>query len=137
MPASGRPARRVGSFDAGYGSTLLARLVGDKKAKEIWFLCRQYTAQEALDMGLVNAVVPLAELEDTCVQWAREILEKSPTAIRFIKAAFNAATEGLAGMQQFAGDATLLYYLTDEAKEGKNAFLEKRKPDFSKFPRFP
>src|SRR6266850_1569260 len=123
--------------DGGYGSTLLARLVGDKKAKEIWFLCRQYSAQEALDMGLVNAVVPLDQLEDTAIQWAREILEKSPMAIRFIKAAFNAATEGLAGMQQFAGDATLLYYLTDEAKEGKNAFLEKRPPDFSGFPRFP
>src|SRR5919202_1368119 len=133
----GQTGPRVGSFDAGYGSTLLARLVGDKKAKEIWFLCRQYSAQEALEMGLVNAVVPLDQLEDTAVQWAREILEKSPTAIRFIKAAFNAATEGLAGMQQFAGDATLLYYLTDEAKEGKNAFLEKRKPDFSQFPRFP
>jgi naphthoate synthase len=133
----GQTGPRVGSFDAGYGSTLLARLVGDKKAKEIWFLCRQYSAQEALDMGLVNVVVPLEELEATTLQWAREILEKSPTAIRFIKAAFNAATEGLAGLQQFAGDATLLYYLTDEAKEGKNAFLEKRKPDFSKFPRFP
>src|SRR5437764_3073021 len=133
----GQTGPRVGSFDAGYGSTLLARLVGDKKAKEIWFLCRQYSAQEALDMGLVNAVVPLDQLEETTIQWAREILEKSPTAIRFIKAAFNAATEGLAGLQQFAGDATLLYYLSEEAKEGKNAFLEKRKPDFSKFPRFP
>jgi len=133
----GQTGPRVGSFDAGYGSALLARLVGDKKAKEIWFLCRQYTAQQALDMGLINAVVPLAELEETTIQWAKEILEKSPTAIRFIKAAFNVATEGLAGMQQFAGDATLLYYLTDEAKEGKNAFLEKRKPDFSKYPRFP
>jgi naphthoate synthase len=133
----GQTGPRVGSFDAGYGSSLLARLVGDKKAKEIWFLCRQYSAQEALDMGLVNAVVPLDQLEATAVQWAREILEKSPTAIRFIKAAFNAATEGLAGLQQFAGDATLLYYLTDEAKEGKNAFLEKRPPDFSAFPRFP
>ena len=133
----GQTGPRVGSFDAGYGTSLLARLVGDKKAKEIWFLCRQYSAQEALDMGLVNAVVPLDQLEETAVQWAREILEKSPTAIRFIKAAFNAATEGLAGMQQFAGDATLLYYLSEEAKEGKNAFLEKRKPDFSKFPRFP
>jgi naphthoate synthase len=133
----GQTGPRVGSFDAGYGSTLLARLVGDKKAKEIWFLCRQYSAQEALDMGLVNAVVPLQELEETTVAWAREILEKSPTAIRFLKAAFNAATEGLAGLQQFAGDATLLYYLTDEAREGKNAFLEKRKPDFSQFPRFP
>ena len=133
----GQTGPRVGSFDAGYGSSLLARLVGDKRAKEIWFLCRQYSAQEALEMGLVNAVVPLDQLEDTTIQWAREILEKSPTAIRFIKNAFNAATEGLAGLQQFAGDATLLYYLTDEAKEGKNAFLEKRKPDFSKFPRFP
>ena len=133
----GQTGPRVGSFDAGYGSTLLARLVGDKKAKEIWFLCRQYSAQEALDMCLVNAVVPLTELEDTTIQWCREILEKSPTAIRFIKAAFNAATEGLAGLQQFAGDATLLYYLTDEAKEGKNAFLERRRPDFSKYPRFP
>jgi naphthoate synthase len=133
----GQTGPRVGSFDAGYGSSLLARLVGDKKAKEIWFLCRQYSAQEALDMGLVNVVVPLDQLEDTAVQWANEILEKSPTAIRFIKAALNAATEGLAGMQQFAGDATLLYYLTEEAKEGKNAFLEKRQPDFSKFPRFP
>src|SRR5947207_54424 len=108
-----------------------------KEAKEIWFLCRQYSAQEALDMGLVNTVVPLDQLEDTAIQWAREILEKSPTAIRFVKAAFNAATEGLAGLQQFAGDATLLYYLTDEAREGKNAFLEKRPPDFSKYPRFP
>ena len=133
----GQAGPRVGSFDAGYGSTLLARLVGDKKAKEIWFLCRQYSAQEALDMGLINAVVPLDQLEETTIQWAKEILAKSPTAIRFIKAAFNAATEGLAGLQQFAGDATLLYYLTDEAKEGKNAFLEKRKPDFSKYPRFP
>src|SRR6266705_169344 len=133
----GQTGPRVGSFDAGYGSSLLARLVGDKKAKEIWFLCRQYSAQEALDMGLVNAVVPLDQLEDTAVQWSREILEKSQTAIRFIKAAFNAATEGLAGLQQFAGDATLLYYLSEEAQEGKNDFLEKRKPDFSKYPRFP
>jgi naphthoate synthase len=133
----GQAGPRVGSFDAGYGSTLLARLVGDKKAKEIWFLCRQYSAQEALEMGLINAVVPLDQLEETTVQWCKEILEKSPTAIRFIKAAFNAATEGLAGLQQFAGDATMLYYLSDEAKEGKNAFLEKRKPDFSKYPRFP
>jgi len=133
----GQTGPRVGSFDAGYGATLLARIVGHKKAKEIWFLCRQYTAQEALEMGLVNAVVPYEQLEETALQWAREILEKSPTAIRFLKAAFNVDTDGLAGLQQFAGDATLLYYLTDEAKEGKNAFLEKRKPDFSKFPRFP
>src|SRR6266513_3983957 len=133
----GQTGPRVGSFDAGWGATYMARVVGHKKAREIWFLCRQYSAQEALDMGLVNAVVPLDQLEETTVQWAREILEKSPTAIRFIKAAFNAATEGLAGLQQFAGDATLLYYLTDEAREGKNAFLEKRTPDFSKYPRFP
>ncbi|OUM97711.1 MAG: 1,4-dihydroxy-2-naphthoyl-CoA synthase [Firmicutes bacterium ZCTH02-B6] len=133
----GQTGPKVGSFDAGYGATLLARTVGTKKAKEIWFLCRQYTAQEALEMGLVNAVVPLDKLEETTVQWAREILKKSPTAIRFLKAAFNADTDGLAGLQQLAGDATLLFYLTDEAKEGKNAFIEKREPDFSKFPRFP
>ena len=133
----GQAGPRVGSFDAGYGSTLLARIVGHKKAREIWYLCRQYNAQEALEMGLVNTVVPLAELEDTAVQWAREILEKSPMAIRFLKAAFNADTDGLAGLQQLAGDATLLYYLTDEAKEGRNAFVEKRKPDFSRYPRFP
>jgi naphthoate synthase len=133
----GQTGPKVGSFDAGYGATLLARTVGHKKAKEIWYLCRQYNAQQALAMGLVNTVVPLDRLEDESVQWAREILEKSPTAIRFLKAAFNADTDGLAGLQQLAGDATLLYYLTDEAKEGKNAFVEKRKPDFSKFPRFP
>ncbi|REJ37498.1 MAG: 1,4-dihydroxy-2-naphthoyl-CoA synthase [Bacillota bacterium] len=133
----GQTGPKVGSFDAGYGATLLARTVGIKKAKEIWFLCRQYTAQEALEMGLVNAVVPLDKLEETTVQWAREILKKSPTAIRFLKAAFNADTDGLAGLQQLAGDATLLFYLTDESKEGKNAFLEKREPDFSKSPRFP
>jgi naphthoate synthase len=133
----GQTGPKVGSFDAGYGATLLARTVGHKKAREIWYLCRQYDARQALDMGLVNTVVPLERLEDESVQWAREILEKSPTAIRFLKAAFNADTDGLAGIQQLAGDATLLYYLTDEAKEGKNAFVEKRKPDFSKFPRFP
>ena len=133
----GQTGPKVGSFDAGYGATLLARTVGHKKAREIWYLCRQYSAQEALDMGLVNTVVPLERLEDEAVQWAREILEKSPMALRFLKAAFNADTDGLAGIQQLAGDATLLYYMTDEAKEGKNAFLEKRKPDFSKFPRFP
>jgi naphthoate synthase len=133
----GQTGPKVGSFDAGYGSTLLARNVGQKKAKEIWFLCRQYGAQEALDMGLVNAVVPLDQLEEETVQWANEILEKSPTAIRFLKAAFNADTDGMAGLQQFAGDATLLYYLTDEAKEGRDAFVQKRKPDFSKYPKFP
>jgi naphthoate synthase len=133
----GQTGPKVGSFDAGYGATLLARIVGHKKAREIWFLCRQYSAQQALEMGLVNTVVPLERLEEETVQWAREILEKSPTAIRFLKAAFMADTDGLAGLQQLAGDATLLYYLTDEAKEGRNAFIEKRKPDFSKFPRFP
>lgn len=133
----GQAGPKVGSFDGGYGAGYLARVVGHKKAREIWYLCRQYTAQEALQMGLINAVVPLEKLEETAVQWAREILEKSPTAIRFLKAAFNADTDGLAGLQQLAGDATLLFYLTDEAKEGRDAFLQKRKPDFSKFPRFP
>ncbi len=133
----GQTGPKVGSFDAGYGAALLARTVGHKKAREIWYLCRQYTAQEALAMGLVNTVVPLDQLEATAIEWAREILEKSPTALRFLKAAFNADTDGLAGLQQLAGDATLLYYLTDEAKEGRDAFLERRKPDFSRFPRFP
>ena len=133
----GQTGPKVGSFDAGYGATLLARTVGHKKAREIWYLCRQYDAQQALDMGLVNTVVPLEKLEDEAVQWSREILEKSPIALRFLKAAFNADTDGLAGLQQLAGDATLLYYLTDEAREGKQAFIEKRKPDFGKFPRFP
>jgi naphthoate synthase len=133
----GQTGPRVGSFDAGYGATLLARIVGHKKAREIWYLCRQYDAQQALDMGLVNTVVPLEKLEEETVQWCREMLAMSPTALRFLKASFNADTDGLAGIQQLAGDATMLYYLTEEAKEGKNAFLEKRKPDFSKYPRFP
>ncbi len=133
----GQTGPKVGSFDAGYGATLLARTVGHKKAKEIWYLCRQYGAREALEMGLVNAVVPLAELEETSLQWAREILEKSPMALRFLKMAFNADTDGLAGLQQLGGDATMLYYMTDEAREGKNAFLEKRKPNFAKFKRLP
>jgi naphthoate synthase len=133
----GQTGPKVGSFDGGYGVSLLARMVGDKKAREIWYLCRQYTAQDALQMGLVNAVVPLDKLEETGVQWAREILEKSPMAIRFLKIALNADADGAMGMQQFAGDATLLYYLSEEAQEGKNAFLEKRKPNFKKFPRFP
>ncbi len=133
----GQTGPKVGSFDAGYGATLLARTVGHKKAREIWYLCRQYSAQEALEMGLVNAVVPLERLEEETVCWAREILEKSPTALRFLKAAFNADTDGLAGLQQLAGDATLLFYMTEEGKEGRNAFLEKRRPDFSRFPRFP
>src|SRR5579875_1261219 len=133
----GQTGPKVGSFDGGYGATYMARVVGHKKAREIWYLCRQYNAQQALDMGLVNTVVPLDRLEDEAVQWAREILEKSPTAIRFLKASFNADTDGLAGIQQLAGDATLLYYLTDEAKEGRDAFLHKRRPNFSKFKRFP
>jgi len=133
----GQTGPKVGSFDAGYGAALLARIVGHKKAREIWYLCRQYSAQEALQMGLVNTVVPLAELEAESIRWAREILEKSPLALRFLKAAFNADTDGLAGLQQLAGDATMLYYMTEEGQEGKEAFLEKRKPDFGKFPRLP
>lgn len=133
----GQAGPRVGSFDAGWGATYMARVVGHKKAREIWYLCRQYSAREALDMGLINTVVPLNELEATTVQWCQEILEKSPVALRFLKAAFNADTDGLAGIQQLAGDATMLYYMTDEGKEGRNAFLEKRKPDFSRFPRLP
>lgn len=133
----GQTGPNVGSFDAGYGSGYLARIVGHKKAREIWFLCRQYDAQEALDMGLVNTVVPYEQLEDETVQWCEEMLEKSPTALRFLKAAMNADTDGLAGLQQMAGDATLLYYTTEEAKEGRDAFKEKRKPDFGQFPRFP
>ncbi|HLF76060.1 MAG TPA: 1,4-dihydroxy-2-naphthoyl-CoA synthase [Dehalococcoidia bacterium] len=133
----GQTGPKVGSFDAGYGATLLARIVGHKKAREIWYLCRQYNAQQALEMGLVNTVVPLDQLEAETVQWCQEMLAMSPTALRFLKASFNADTDGLAGIQQLAGDATLLYYLTEEAKEGRNAFLEKRKPDFSKYPRFP
>ncbi|MBO0933593.1 1,4-dihydroxy-2-naphthoyl-CoA synthase [Fibrella aquatilis] len=127
----------VGSFDGGFGASYLARVVGQKKAREIWFLCDQYNAQEALDMGLVNKVVPLDKLEDETIAWCRKMLEKSPIALRMLKAAFNAELDGQAGIQQLAGDATLLYYLSEEAKEGKNAFLEKRKPDFSKFPKFP
>ena len=133
----GQAGPRVGSFDAGFGIGLLARIVGDRKAKEIWFLCRRYTAADALAMGLVNHVVPLAELEATGIQWANEILAKSPTAIRFLKSGFLVATDGLAGLQEFAGNTTGLFYLTDEAQEGSKAFLEKRPPDFSKFPRRP
>ena len=133
----GQTGPRVGSFDAGYGSSMLARNVGLKKAREIWYLCRQYDAQEAFQMGLVNAVVPLDQLEDEGVQWAREILQKSSTAIRFIKNAFLAETDGATGLQVLAGDITMLYYTTDEAKEGRNAFLEKRQPDFTKFTRLP
>ncbi len=127
----------VGSFDGGYGASFLATIVGQKKAREIWYLCRQYNAQQALEMGLVNTVVPVEQLEAEGVQWAQEILEKSPIAIRFLKAGLNADLDGQTGLQVLAGDATMLYYMTEEGSEGKNAFIEKRKPDFSKFPRRP
>jgi naphthoate synthase len=133
----GQTGSKVGSFDAGYGSSLLAATVGLKKAREIWYLSRQYSADEALAMGLVNTVVPLASLEEETLQWAHELLEKSPLALRMLKGALNAVTDGAAGMQQFAGDATLLYYMSEEAQEGRDAFKEKRQPDFSKFPRRP
>jgi naphthoate synthase len=133
----GQTGPKVGSFDGGYGAGLLARIVGHKKAREIWFLCEQYGAEEALRMGLVNKVVPLAELEAATVQWAKRILEMSPLAIRLLKAAFNADTDGLAGIQQLAGDATMLYYMSEEAQEGRNAYLERRPPRFGEFPRRP
>lgn len=133
----GQTGPKVGSFDGGYGATMLARIVGHKKAREMWYLCRQYDARQALDMGLVNAVVPLERLEDEGVQWAEEILDKSPTAIRMLKRSFIADTDGLAGIQELAGDATMLFYLTEEAHEGSRAFLEKRKPDYRKYPRRP
>lgn len=133
----GQTGPKVGSFDGGFGSSYLARMVGQKKAREIWYLCRQYSAQEALDMGMVNTVVPVEDLEAETVQWCREILQHSSTAIRLLKAAHNADCDGQTGLQQLAGDATLLFYLTEEAQEGKRAFLEKRKPDFSQYPRFP
>jgi len=133
----GQTGPKVGSFDGGFGASYLARVVGQKKAREIWYLCDQYNAQEALDMGLVNKVVPLEELEATTLAWCEKILDKSPIALRMLKSAFNAELDGQAGIQELAGNATLLYYLSDEAKEGKNAFIEKRKPDFSKFPKFP
>src|ERR671934_2223443 len=133
----GQTGPRVGSFDGGYGSGLLARIVGQKKAREIWFLCEQYDAQQALAMGLVNKVVPVADLEKETVAWCRKMLELSPLALRMIKAGMNAADDGLAGIQQLAGDATLLYYMTEEAQEGRDAYVQKRKPDFSRFPRRP
>lgn len=133
----GQTGPRVGSFDGGYGATYMARIIGHKKAREVWYLCRQYNAQQALEMGLVNTVVPLARLEEETVQWCREILANSPMAIRCLKAAFNADTDGLAGIQELAGNATLLYYMSEEAQEGRNAYLEKRPPDFSRFPRLP
>ncbi len=129
----GQTGPKVGSFDGGFGASYLARMVGQKRAREIWYLCRQYNAQEALDMGMVNAVVPLAELETETVKWCREILEKSPVAIRCLKAAFNADCDGQAGLQELAGLATMLFYQTPEAQEGRDAFVQKRKPDFSKF----
>ncbi len=133
----GQTGPKVGSFDGGYGASYMARIVGQKKAREIWYLCRQYNAQQALDMGLVNTVVPYDTLEKETVQWCREILANSPTAIRCLKAALNADCDGQAGLQELAGAATMLFYQTQEAQEGRNAFVEKRKPDFSKFPRQP
>src|SRR5262252_8287318 len=133
----GQTGPRGGSFDGGYGSGLLARIVGQKKAREIWFLCDQYDARQALDMGLVNRVVPLERLEEETVAWARKMLQHSPLALRMLKAGMNAADDGLAGIQQLAGDATLLYYLSEEAQEGRDAYVQKRKPDFARFPRRP
>jgi naphthoate synthase len=133
----GQTGPRVGSFDGGYGAAYMARIVGQKKAREIWFLCRQYDAAQALEMGLVNCVVPYDRLEAETVQWCREMLANSPIALRCLKAALNADCDGQAGLQELAGNATLLYYLSEEGQEGKNAYLEKRKPDFRKFPRFP
>ncbi len=133
----GQTGPKVGSFDGGLGSSYLARIVGQKKAREIWYLCRQYDAQQALDMGLVNAVVPLKKLEAETLKWAREIMQHSPLALRCLKSALNADCDGQIGLLDLAGNATLLYYMSEEAKEGKNAFVEKRKPDFSKFPRVP
>jgi len=133
----GQTGPRVGSFDGGYGAGLLARIVGQKKAREIWFLCEQYDAQEALAMGLVNKVVPLANLEKETVAWCRRMLELSPLALRMLKASLNAADDGLAGIQQLAGDATLLYYMSEEAQEGRDAYVQKRKPNFAKFPKRP
>ena len=133
----GQTGPKVGSFDGGFGSSYLARMVGQKKAREIWYLCRQYNAQEALEMGLVNKVVPIDKLEEEGVQWAAEILQHSPMAIRVLKSAFNAELDGQAGIQELAGNATLLYYMSEEAQEGKKAYNEKRKPNFKKFPKLP
>ncbi|MGZ4142772.1 MAG: 1,4-dihydroxy-2-naphthoyl-CoA synthase, partial [Actinomycetota bacterium] len=133
----GQTGPKVGSFDGGYGSGLLARTIGLKRAKEIWFLCEQYDAERAYEMGLVNKVVPLERLEEETIAWCRPMLEMSPLALRLLKAGFNADTDGLAGIQQLAGDATLLFYMSEEAQEGRNAYLEKRRPDFAKFPKRP
>lgn len=133
----GQTGPKVGSFDGGYGASYMARIVGQKKAREIWFLCRQYDASQALDMGLVNTVVPLASLETETVKWCREMLKNSPIALRCLKAALNADCDGQAGLQELAGNATLLFYMSEEGQEGRNAFVEKRPPDFSKFPKRP
>lgn len=133
----GQTGPKVGSFDGGFGASYLSRMVGQKKAREIWFLCRQYTAEEALEMGMVNAVVPLEDLEQETVSWCREMLAHSPIALRCLKAAMNADVDGQTGLQELAGNATLLFYMTEEAQEGRNAFLEKRRPDFDRFPRLP
>ena len=133
----GQTGPKVGSFDAGFGASYLARIVGQKKAREIWYLCRQYSAVEAERMGLVNKVVPFEKLEDECIEWAETMMERSPLALRMMKAGFNAELDGKAGIQELAGDATMLYYTLDEAQEGGKAFLEKRKPDFDKYPQFP
>jgi naphthoate synthase len=133
----GQTGPKVGSFDGGYGINLLARQIGEKRAKEVWFLCRQYDAATALEWGLVNAVVPLAELEERTLEWCREMLRMSPLALRMLKAGYNAGVDGLAGVQHLAGDATLLYYMTEEAQEGRDAFVQKRDPDFTRFPRRP
>jgi len=134
---AGQTGPKVGSFDGGYGSSILARTIGLKRAKEVWFLCRQYDAAQALDWGLVNTVVPLDDLERETVAWCRQMLTLSPIALRMIKAGMNAADDGLAGVQQLAGDATMLFYMTEEGQEGRNAFVEHRAPDFSRFPRRP
>ncbi|HSW72332.1 MAG TPA: 1,4-dihydroxy-2-naphthoyl-CoA synthase [Chlamydiales bacterium] len=133
----GQVGPKVGSFDGGFGASFLARIVGQKKAREIWFLCRRYNAKEALEMGLVNCVVPYEKLEETTIQWCKEILQHSPLAIRCLKSALNADCDGQAGLQELSGNATLLYYMTEEAQEGRNAFVEKRAPDFTKFPKRP
>jgi naphthoate synthase len=133
----GQTGPKVGSFDGGFGASYLARIVGQKKAREVWFLCRQYDAKQALEMGLVNTVVPLERLHDETIQWCREILEHSPLALRCLKSALNADCDGQAGLQELAGNATLLFYMTEEGREGRDAFLDKRPPDFSRFPRYP
>ncbi len=133
----GQTGPMVGSFDGGFGASYLARIVGQKKAREIWYLCRQYNAAEALEMGLVNKVVPVEQLEEEGIEWAKQMLKMSPLALRLLKSAFNAELDGQQGIQELAGNATLLYYMTEEAQEGKKAYLEKRKPEFNKFPKLP